>query len=70
LVGTDTELQKKKTPEKSHGYGLRTSTSILSQGVKCVIAVVTKIFLHLSQKILNEIQLTVKLWQKNAKVAC
>lgn len=41
---------------------------VVFQCIECIITVVTKIFLHLSPEIFNEVQLAVKLQQKNAQV--
>jgi hypothetical protein len=56
-------------PDSLQPYGLQGFQHVLLQSIESVIAVVAKVFLDSTPIKLNEIQLTVKLWQKNAQVA-
>ena len=57
------------TADNLQFHGLHGFRHILLECIKCVITIFPKISFHNTPKELNKIEFTMKLWQKNAKMA-
>jgi hypothetical protein len=57
-------------PDSLQLHRLQCFQHVLLQSVEGVITIVTKVSLDGAPKKLDEIQLAVKLWQKNTQVTC